>query len=240
MKKLILIASIVAAVLTGGCTNAPSENKGSEQDQQTSAPTTEPTASAQPGNASTPAPAEPQAGNGTSGSEDGQAQTFATPKDAASAVITALKNKDIKALNAYVHPESGLRFSPYAYIDSDSAVHFGPGKLPELNDDTVYTWGSYDGSGEPIKLTFGQYYDRFVYDHDYANPQETGWDTILGSGNTTPNMKEIYPDSYVVDYHFKGFDEKNEGMDWASLILVLQEHDGGWYVSAIAHSGWTI
>ncbi|RIX50783.1 hypothetical protein D3P08_18970 [Paenibacillus nanensis] len=239
MKKLILIASIAAAVLAGGCTNAPSENEGSGQEQQTSAPTTEPTASAQPGNEATPAPTAPQAGNGTTG-EDGQAQTFATPKDAASAVITALKNKDIKALNAYVHPENGLRFSPYAHIDSESAVHFGPGKLPELNDDTVYTWGAYDGSGEPIKLTFGQYYDRFVYDHDYANPQETGWDTILGSGNTTPNMKEIYPDSYVVDYHFKGFDEKNEGMDWASLILVLQEHEGGWYVSAIAHSGWTI
>lgn len=222
MKKLIFIAGIVAAVIIGGCTNAPVENKEPIVEQQTPAPSVSPTDS------------------GPANGGDEQEQVYDTQQDAAAAVITALKDKDLKVLSSLIHPESGLRFSPYAHIDSESAVHFQAGKLPALDDPTVYTWGAYDGSGEPIELTFGQYYDRFVYDHDYANAQEIGSDAILGSGTTTPNMKEVYPDSYMVDYHFKGFDEQYEGMDWASLILVLQGHEGNWYVSAIVHSGWTI
>lgn len=237
MKKLILLAGIAVALMLGGCTNAPSENKDPLQEQQTPSPT----ASVQPGSEATPSPsASPSANSGSTNGDSDQEQTFDNPKDAAASVIAALKDKDIGALNSYTHPSSGLRFSPYAHIDSESAVHFKAGKLPALNDATVYTWGAYDGSGEPIELTFEQYYDRFVYDHDYLDAQEVGFDSILGSGTTAPNMKEIYPGSYVVDYHFKGFDEQYEGMDWASLILVLQEHEGSWYVSAIVHSGWTI
>jgi hypothetical protein len=232
MKKLILVAGIFATVMLGGCANAPSENKEPVQEQQT--------ASVQPDNEATPSPSAAPANNGSQDGDGDQVQSFDTPKDAAAAVTAALMDKDLEALNAYVHPESGILFSPYAHIDSESAVQFQAGQLPAMDDATVYTWGAYDGSGEPIELTFKQYYDRFVYDHDYSNAQEIGWDSILGSGTTIPNMKEIYPDGYIVDYHFKGFDEQYEGMDWASLILVLQEHEGSWYVSAIAHSGWTI
>jgi hypothetical protein len=162
------------------------------------------------------------------------------PRDAAATVIEALKESDTERLSAYIHPEKGVLFSPYAHIDVDKAVSFSAEELPNETDDAKYVWGSYDGSGEPIELTFGDYYKKFVYDKDFANAEQIGYDKILGRGNTEPNMKEVFPDGYAVDHYFSGFDEEAAGMDWESLILMLEEHQGGWYVCAIVHSQWTI
>jgi len=43
-----------------------------------------------------------------------------------------------------------------------------------------------------------------------------------------------------VEYHFPGFDKKYEGMDWASLRLVLIEAKDGWKLVGIVHDQWTI
>jgi len=43
-----------------------------------------------------------------------------------------------------------------------------------MESEEVYIWGEYDGSGDPIKLTFAQYFDKFVYDHDFANARKSG------------------------------------------------------------------
>jgi hypothetical protein len=163
-----------------------------------------------------------------------------TPKDAADAVILALKEADMAKLASYIHPDKGLLFSPYAHIDTAAAKVFSAAKLPSFTDTTIYQWGSYDGSGDPIKLTFKQYYDKFVYDKNFVEPEAVGLDQIKGTGNIVVNIKEVFPNSYIMDYYFSGFDPQYEGMDWESLILVLEELNGGWYVSAIAHSQWTI
>ncbi|MEK3882465.1 hypothetical protein [Paenibacillus sp. PL2-23] len=240
MKKLLTLLFLSAALVLSSCSGSTANNESpSEGESPSPSPAATPSAD---GGAAQPT-ASPPAETPTSDAEGDKASPdkgAAEPEDGAAAVIEALKSKNIEALKKLVHPEHGVRFSPYAHIDSENAVHFEAGKLPDLDDPSVFTWGVFDGSGEPIKLTFGKYYERFVYDHDYANAAEIGWDTLIGSGNTTPNLKELYPDSYLVDYHFPGFDEKYEGMDWASLILVLEQHEGSWYVSAIVHSAWTI
>lgn len=246
MKKIMTMICMAAVLAFTGCSgDSANHTEQPAQEQQTPAG---PDANAGNGNSTSGGNAQTPTASPSSeapGSDDGSGEantdkSFAEPKELAAAVISALKAKDLTTLNKLVHPEHGIRFSPYVHIDGEKAVRFEAGKLPSLDDATVHNWGSYDGSGEPIELTFAQYYDRFVYDHDYAQPQEIGWNSILGSGTTTPNIEEAYPESYIVDYHFKGFDEKNEGMDWASLILVLEEHEGGWYISAVVHSGWTI
>ncbi|MCR2803367.1 hypothetical protein [Paenibacillus soyae] len=246
MKKMMTLLCMAAVLVFTGCANDSANNtKEPTQEQQTPAGSDGQSGNAgngnqtNDGNAQTPTASPSPAAGDNSGDNDSD-KPYAEPKEAADAVISALKTKDLATLGKLVHPEHGIRFSPYVHIDAEKAVRFNAGKLPSMEDATVRNWGNYDGSGEPIELTFAEYYDRFVYDHDYAKPQEIGDDSILGSGNTTPNIKDIYPESYIVDYHFNGFDEKNEGMDWASLILVMEEHEGGWYVSAVVHSGWTI
>ena len=101
-------------------------------------------------------------------------------------------------------------------------------------------WGHYDGSGEPIELNFNDYYERFIYDADFANPQVIGNDVAVSYGNAIDNTKEIYPNSHFIELHFKGLDPKYEGMDWRSLKLVFEQEDGKWYLVAIVHGEWTI
>jgi len=182
--------------------------------------------------------------SGSSGSSPGSAGTgeiaAASAEEAAKAAVNALKAKDLETLNKLIHPDKGVLFSPYAHIDTKTAVVFQADGLPSLEQENAYTWGSYDGSGEPITLSFGEYYGKFVYDKDFAAADEIGKDEVIGKGNTAVNVKDIFPDGTFFDYYVKGTDESAEGMDWASLILVLEQKDGRWYVSAVVHNQWTI
>lgn len=68
----------------------------------------------------------------------------------------------MSGLASFVHPEIGLRFSPYAYVVPEHLV-FTPDQSPGLMaDPTAYTWGAFDGSGEPTQMAFAEYFDRFV------------------------------------------------------------------------------
>ncbi|HUM37898.1 MAG TPA: hypothetical protein PLQ85_13585, partial [Anaerolineae bacterium] len=105
---------------------------------------------------------------------------------------------------------------------------------------TLYEWGVYDGSGEPIQLTFAAYYQKFVFDHDYTTAVAVSVNERLGMGNSIDNSQEYYPGAMVVEYHFPGFDPQYGGLDWTSLRLVFQEFEGRWVLVGIIHDQWTI
>jgi hypothetical protein len=109
-----------------------------------------------------------------------------------------------------------------------------------MTDPTVYNWGTYDGSGMPIELTFREYYEEFVYDVDFARPDVVGFNERVGQGNSIDNIASAYPDGVMVEYHFEGFDPEYAGMDWRSLRLVFEEKDGIWYLVGVVHDQWTI
>jgi hypothetical protein len=235
---MIIVTTLI--LLLSGC-SAANSNAGNTPDN--SSPNTNVGQGNQPP-PTEPAPTEPAAEEPDSSNnvkeEEEEPAPAATAQEAAAAVISALKQSDMKTLSAYIHPEKGLLFSPYAHIETATAKVFPADGLPALIDSTVYNWGSYDGSGDPIDLTFKQYYDKFVYDKDFIEAETVGVDEIKGEGNTIVNIEDVFPNSYVMDYYFSGFDPQYNGMDWESLILVLEELNGAWYVSAIVHSQWTI
>lgn len=238
MNKIMIIVTTLILLLSG-C-SAANSNAGNTPDN--SSPNTNVGQGNQP-TPTEPAPTEPAAEEPDSSNnvkEEEEPAPAATAQEAAAAVISALKQSDMKTLSAYIHPEKGLLFSPYAHIETATAKVFPADGLPALIDSTVYNWGSYDGSGDPIELTFKQYYDKFVYDKDFIEAETVGVDEIKGEGNTIVNIEDVFPNSYVMDYYFSGFDPQYNGMDWESLILVLEELNGAWYVSAIVHSQWTI
>lgn len=155
-------------------------------------------------------------------------------------VVDALAQNDIENLAEFVHPEMGVRFSPYAFVREEHQV-FLPGDLPALVSlDEVYTWGSYDGTGETIELTFDSYYDEFVYSSDFANAEQMAVNERLGQGNSINNVREFYPGASFVEYHFSGFEDAYEGLDWESLRLVFLQEDGTWWLVGIVHDEWTI
>jgi hypothetical protein len=157
--------------------------------------------------------------------------------------IMALKERDLAELSGLVHPDKGVRFSPYTYVRAsvNGDVVLTAAQVAGLwNDPMIYRWGVYDGSGEPIDLAFREYFGQFVYDVDFARPDVIGFDETVGQGNTINNIAEVYPEAVVVEYHFEGFDPQYAGMDWRSLRLIFEESRGTWYLVGIAHDEWTI
>lgn len=185
-----------------------------------------------------------QAGQGGSGSGTaGEKPSLPTAEEQGQQVLKALEAKDMAKLAQLAHPDKGVRFSPYGYIDSEQDRILKPEAISKSwKDDTVYRWGTFDGSGEPIQLKFSDYYAKFIYDADFAQAPHTGVNETIGKGNTLNNIKEVYPSPQhtFVEYHFSGFDPKFEGMDWKSLRLVFEKTEKALYLVGIVHDQWTI
>ena len=155
-------------------------------------------------------------------------------------VVEALHDRDLDRLASLVHPMLGIRFSPYAFVrEADITVTVED--VPNLfSEDTVHPWGIYDGSGAPIELTFAQYYDQFIYDQDFTNAEEIGYDRrIGGEGGTINNIPDFYPGGVMVEFHFTGFNPDYGGLDWRSLRLVFVEYGEAWFLIGIVHDEWT-
>lgn len=159
--------------------------------------------------------------------------------DLAAGVVGALKNKDMSALSAYVHPQLGLRFSPYAAVKDTDLVFPADEVAGLLNDDTLYNWGGYFSTGNPIELTFADYFSQFVYDVDFAVAPEISLNHRLGESTTLDNSHDFYPEAMIVEYHFPSFNPQYEGMDWRSLRLVFQQEKDTWSLVGIIHDQWT-
>lgn len=155
-------------------------------------------------------------------------------------VLDALEQADPVRLADLVHPEKGVRFSPYAYVDVTWDLVFWPEELRELDPDLVFEWGFYEGSGNPIQMTFSEYLrSDFVYGRDYKNAPDVSFDWVLVRGNVPNNIWEVYPDAHVVEFHFPGSPQWN-WMDYSSLRLVFEEAEGEWYLVGVISDRWTI
>lgn len=155
-------------------------------------------------------------------------------------VVAALKAKNMTRLAAFVHPTKGVRFTPYGYIDAQQDLVFKPKHVKGLmSSPKHYDWGNEDGTGNPIKLTFADYYKRFVYDQDFAAVRKVNFNQRQASGNTVFNGDKIYPNAVFVEYYFPGT-KKNEFMDWRALYLTFEKYKGVWHLVSISHNQWTI
>jgi len=163
-----------------------------------------------------------------------------TAEGIAWAIVDALARGDVSQLGEWVHPEQGVRFSPYAYVDPkhDQILTAAEMKSAWI-DDRFRVWGSYDGTGDPIELTFRDYVDRFVYDADFSAAEQFAVGKRLGGhGGTIDNTEQVYPRATTVEFHLPGT-ERNAGMDWRSLRLVLEQEGGDWWLVGIVHDEWT-
>lgn len=162
-------------------------------------------------------------------------------EDTADKAIEAIRGKDAVTLADLTHPQKGIRFTPYTYVSLEQDVVFSKEEILDFfNNQEVYLWGYYDGSGEEIKLTPSEYYERFIYSADFIKAEQVGYNEVLSSGNMLENQFEVYDNAIVVEYYFPGFDSKYSGLDWESLRLVFEDYDGSWKLVGIIHNQWTI
>ena len=234
MKRLPVVMILIGVMILAAC--APFM-------QAEPTPTEEPAPS--PTEPTPPTPTEPPSPTDTPTTEPSPTPTEMPPEpltieEAADEVINALADKDMATVAEFVHPEMGVRFSPYTFVEDDHLV-FMPEELPGLvGSDDVFLWGFYDGTGDPIELTFDDYYEEFVYSADFANPEEMAVNEEIGWSSMINNIEDFYPGSSFVEFHFSGFEEDFGGMDWASLRLVFIEEDGTWFLVGIVNDQWTI
>jgi hypothetical protein len=153
--------------------------------------------------------------------------------------MQAFKNKDYDALAAMVHPDSGVRFSPYAYVDTTSDKKVTADWIRAQAKKEKVLWGTVDPTDEPINMTLENYIRRYVYDADFVKPENIKINQFIGGGNTLNNLQEIYPGCNFTESHFSGFEKKYEGMDWRSLRLIFKMKDGKYYLVGVVHDEWT-
>lgn len=161
-------------------------------------------------------------------------------RDRAQQTIQILKEMDLERLSQVIHPEKGLRFSPYPFVNGKDR-RFRAKQIAGLdNDTTEYLWGYADGSGYPIYCTFAEYYKTFVYSADFVNADNVRYNEPMENSNTANNILEYYESAISVEYSFIGFEPQFAGMDWQSLQLVFEQYKDSWYLVGIVHGQWTI
>ncbi|MFD0673368.1 hypothetical protein [Cohnella sp. GCM10027633] len=236
MRKLApLLLAAVLALVTAGC-GSSSNNDGANAPSaipESSAPSSQPSATASHSS-------EPSAGSAGDNTAQPSGSSEQALKDAASTIVELLRDRDLGTLSDWVDPGQGLRFSPYSHIDTAGSQLFQADKLPDFKDTAKLQWGTADGSGEPILLTFRDYYEKYVYNQDFADAPNVSVNALVGQGTTAFNAAEVYPGSSYVEFHFPGFDEKAEGMDWQSLVLVFVPAGEEWKLVSVVHGQWTI
>lgn len=155
-------------------------------------------------------------------------------------ILTALKEGNYSLLSKYFS-RSGVYFSPYGFLDTTNCKKLSATDLlKSIEKKWILTWGSFDGTGDPIKLTTKAFLKKFVYNKDYSQAKDVGYDTILHKGNSLINIDQVFPGQHFLDYHFKGFEKRYEGMDWTSLILVFSKEEDEYYLKGVIHHQWTI
>lgn len=160
-------------------------------------------------------------------------------------VISLIQSKDFNALSDFVS-DKGLIVKPYytpnqkqgRILTKDVVASF-------FNDVAVREWGVQDGSGLPLKMTDLQYYEKFIYPHNFLKLAKVSYDASLVNGNTLPLdevLKELFPNSNIsyAEYYISGIDPKYDGMDWGSLALIFENISGDWKLVGILHNEWTI
>lgn len=165
-----------------------------------------------------------------------------TAREAATTVLRALKSGNMETVAAWAHPEKGVRFSPYAYVDTEKDQVLTREELADaMASSEVRNWREFAGNGDMIELTYADYHKRFVYDADFMGGAEIGLNESLGEGTTINNLNDVYPaDTHdYVEYHIDGIDPALEGMDWRSLRLVFEKIGMDHVLVGIVHDQWT-
>lgn len=162
----------------------------------------------------------------------------AAVKAANDLILQALKNKDYKTFASFIHPEKGISFSMYGFVNPKEDQHFSKEDFEKFQPTkTLFTWGAQDGSGDPYKASINDYLTKWV-SKDFTGSQYS-LNKFQAGGNSLNNLKEIYPGKDFTENYIKGT-EKNVEMDWKTIRFVFEEFQGKQYLVAVVNDQWTI
>ena len=152
----------------------------------------------------------------------------------------ALSTGHYAEITESIHPTRGVRFSMYGRVLPELDKVFSRAQFAQyLRESRIrFTWGDLDGTGDLLIQPLPEYLNTWVA-ADTFNGTTPSINVFKHNGNMINNLKEIYPNSEVVEYYFAGT-EQYSGMDWRIMRLVFEEYQGQRYLVAIVNEQWTV
>lgn len=153
-------------------------------------------------------------------------------------VLKFLKNKNFHALADFVHPVYGLQFSPEVHIDEALDVVLLAHQVRNLGvSGFAQNWSDPDTNADIIvESDFDTYYDRFIYDRDFAYAPQVGFNCAVSGSDGEGNLRDVYGDAIVAEYRFPAYTERDVARGWSSLRLVFTRHLNEWYLRGLVHN----
>ena len=162
-----------------------------------------------------------------------------TLKTLNSEMLSSLKSNEIEKLSKFIHPEKGIRFSMYGYVQPNTDKYFTKEEFIKYAPTNIkFTWGEKDGTGDQLVLSIKDYLNQWVFKRDFTSA-EYYQNSFKGGGNSINNLKEIYPKTDFTENYIPG-SEKYGGIDWNSLRFVFEELYGTYYLVAVINDEWTV
>lgn len=154
-------------------------------------------------------------------------------------ILQLLKTKEYEKFANYIHPEKGVRFSMYGYIQPKKDKIFTKDDfLKYIGTNIKFTWGEKDGTGDLLQMSLKNYLEKWVFVKDFTQ-SEPSLNEIKNRGNTINNIKEIYPNSDFTENYLEGTEEYMQ-MNWNALRLVFEEYEGKLFLVGVINDQWTI
>jgi len=148
---------------------------------------------------------------------------------------SALQSSNGPALAALVSPVSGMEASRYRY---GRTVTYDQRHAQFLFISTFQVkWGPAPGSGQQTVGAFHQVVLPAwlrVFNNSYSLSCNT-----LQVGGTTYNAEWLYPGVNYYSVHFPGT-SANGNMDWATVVVGMQNVNGKYYIQAVMFFEWEI
>ncbi|MCT8137339.1 hypothetical protein H1D32_06015 [Anaerobacillus sp. CMMVII] len=158
----------------------------------------------------------------------------------ANAILTHLENESWELLMRSVHPEKGLLFSPYAYVEKDKNVTFTREEVAAFaTNENKYVFGHHYAKDDSVyENTPKDFIRSILINYEYLNKKvsyklTTFNQTYQPSGGIINNLSKAFPEGKYVEFFAPPQSEEQEHL-WQALRFVFEEReDKRWYLVAI-------
>ncbi len=179
----------------------------------------------------------PAASSGPEGADSTQA--------CATRVLEAFASRSGEALADVAHPERGIRFTAYGFVDPERDIVLDRAALKNaFSDPTKRSWGYQGESDERIQLTPADFFRFYL-----SSPDDEPWERATGTSpasyeaasfNVTTlqqDLKAAYPAGEVVE--LRRPPKMPDSFSWRVVRVVCEPYEGKSYAVGLVHNAWS-
>ena len=158
---------------------------------------------------------------------------FPTPEfQTVIAFLKALSETDETAIEALIHPKSGITLSALSYFDKKGSQQFlQKSFLGSYRSRVTLDWGQTEAKGDSIKKDLYAYFESLPKDIPHIDKV-----SLLNDLKNFPKVKEQKLKAYEVFWYL---DKNNREYSYTGLVIILEAYQDKWAVVGISRDYWT-